>query len=622
MPRDVEKGREIWQTVCAGVRAMKVRTAILFALAALAVQPAAEAQQMRPANEPADSDKTIASLHQIANELDNAVKRYQAHLDREISAHDRGYRAKSGRRIPAADADLNGGQADVVQSAIRKLFAARMIAARRAGYEPVPLADADRIQVLIVEARSRIDSGNDIMRRLFVVSAKELNPRSYAEQKAKHDDLLKARNAAAEAAKKAFVALPVALPEADSPEQQRDRAWDAAIPIVRPDAATQQAAPHNVAPVLPIRFEEGKKVILVNEHFCRIALTDSGMEDHQGRRLFYQEEWVTRQGSVARTTGTGPAGIVVLLRWAVAVNTTTGQHTLLRRYEPREFQGDFDGLYELQGNDYISKVNLPAEPAPTESALPPTIPSTKGLLSAVESAQRSRAELQDALLKFRTQTRDALTGNDALLSARSKLALDDELPGDLRERLFAIRGHLGRTSAILDSENKVQGAVDRASSRVRELEALMAWVDGNSFEKQAPAQDSRALLEAQNRSDIEIHSIRSLTREALTALPPDLPMPEAQLPALKKDLIVRIRSLGGAPEAGVPADPGRITRYRQEIWTVEGSVPGARQVIRTIVLVDVDSKSGSQIPAARELKSYPIDACDSLEEIYDENAAQ
>jgi hypothetical protein len=554
-----------------------VRIAILFALAALAV----EAQQVRQA----DSDKTIASLRRITSDLDNAVKLYQAHLDREISAHDRGYRTRGGRRIPAADADLNGGQADVVQAANRKLFAARMMAAHRKGYEPAPLADIDHIQALIGEARSRIDAGNEIMKKLFVVSAKDLNPRTYAEQKAKHEELLKARNTAAEAAKKALVALPVALPEADSPEQQRDRAWDAPA-------------------ILPVRFEEGKKIILVNEHFCRIALTDSGLEDSQGRRLFYQEEWMTRQGSVARTTGTGPAGIVVLLRWAVAADTTTGQHTLLRRYEPREFQGDVEGLYKLQGSDYISEANLPVERA---------LPSTRGLVSAVESAERSRVELQQAVLDFRRLIRDALAGNDVLLSAPGKMALDDELPADLREKLFAIRGHLAGTAVILDSEDKVRRAIERAVSGVRELEALNAWVDGNSFEKAAKEQESRALLEAQNRSDIEIYAIRSLTREALAALPPDLPMPEAQLPALKKDVIVRIRRLGNSLG---------ISRYRQEVWRVEGTALGTREVTRTIVPIDVDAKSGSQIPAARELKSYPIDAGDSLEEIYDENAAQ
>jgi hypothetical protein len=587
-------------------------SAILFALAALALR----------ADPPDDSDKAIASLRRITNDLDDAVKRYQAHLDREISIHDRGYRTKGGRRIPGADADLNGGQADVVQTAIRKLFAARMIAARRPGYEPVPLADSDHIQALIAEARSRIDAGNDLVRRLFVVPAKELNPRTFAEQKARHDELQKARNAAADAAKKALVALPVALPEADSAEQQRDRAWDAMAAGVRPDVAIQDVAIHDAAiptaaPALPVRFEEGKKMILVNEHFCRIALTDSGMDDRQGRRLFYQEEWTTRQGSVARTTGTGPAGIVVLQRWAVAVNTTTGQHTLLRRYGAHEFQGDVDGLYELQGGDYISNAKMPASsvqtgPAQTGSAPP----STMDLTAAVELAELSRAELQKAVLEFGRQIRDALSGNDALLSSRDKLALDDELPKDLREKLFAIRGHLGGTTAILDSENRVRSAARTAASRVRELEALMAWVDGNSFEKGARAQDSRALQETLNRSDSAIHSIRSLEKQALAALPPDLPMPEAQLPALKKDMIVRIRWLGGS------AGASGVFRYRQEVWRLEVSVQGTRQVTRRIVLVDVDRKSGSQIPAARELKSYPIEAGDTLEEIYDENAAQ
>ena len=144
-----------------------------------------------------DADKTIANLRQVANSLNDAVKLFQTHLDREIALHDGGYRAKGGRRIPGADADFNGGQADVVHAAMRKLFAARMIAARRQGYAPIPLADVEHIQVLISEARSSIDAGNDVMRRLLVVSAADLIPRTYAEQKVRRDELLKARNAAA-----------------------------------------------------------------------------------------------------------------------------------------------------------------------------------------------------------------------------------------------------------------------------------------------------------------------------------------------------------------------------------------------------------------------------------------
>jgi hypothetical protein len=548
----------------------------LFLLSALGTQSAAQAR--------ADADKTIANLRQVADNLNDAVKLFQTHLDREIALHDGGYRAKGGRRIPGADADFNSGQADVVHAAMRKLFAARMIAARRQGYAPIPLADVEHIQVLISEARSSIEAGNDVMRQLLVVSAADLIPRVYAGQKVRRDELLKARIAAAEAAKKAFVALPVPLPEADSLEEQREKAWD--LMVARKDI-----------PVLPIRIEEGRRMVLVNEHFCKVTLTDSGIEDSRGRHLFYEEEWMTRQGSVARTTGTGPAGIIVWKRWAVAVNTTTGQHILLRRYEARELQGDFDDLYRLHEIDYIANAASPERPAS---------PSVKDLTLAVVSLERSREELRDAVVNFRGQTREALTRSDALL--------DDELPNDLRENLFGIRAQLAGVTATLDAENGVRRAVKSAAASVRALEALDAWVNGNALEREAPAQDSHALQELRSRSDVGIYLTRSLQREALAAMPPDLPMPEAVLPALNKDVIVRIRPLGGSADGAV--------RLRQEVWRIEASAQGVRQVKRTIVVVEINSKSGSQIPTGREVKYYQLDAGDTLEEIYDENAAQ
>lgn len=550
---------------------MRVRHLITFFLW-FALTARSEAQT------PGGVDKAIANLRQVADNLNDAVKTYQAHLDREIALHDSGYRAPGGRRIPGADADFNSGQAGVVQAAIRKLFAARVIAARRPGYSPTPLEDARHIQDLIADARNRIDTGSTVMRRLLVVSASQLNPRTYAEQKASHDDLMKARNAAVEAAKRALVALPIALPEADTPEDQREKAWDL-------------MAAKRDTPLLPIRFEEGKRIVLVNEHFCRVTLTDPGIEDRQGRHLFYEEEWMTRQGSIARTTGTGPAGIVVWKRWAVAVNTTTGQHTMLRRYETREFQGDFDDLYQLQ------EVNYVPNPAARETAPP----SMQELTSAVASCERSRDELRGAVLDFRRQIRDALTRNDS--------SLDDDLPPDLRDSLFAIRAHLAGTAALLKAENRVRLAVEEASGSVRALEAIDAWVNGNALEKEAPTRDSRVLLEVRSHSDAAIYLIRSLQREARAALPPDISTPEALLPALKKDFIVRIRRMG----------PGML---KQEVWRIEGSPQGFRQVRRSIVTVEIQSKSGSQVPLGREVKYYPLDPGDSLEEIYDENAAQ
>ena len=125
----------------------------------------------------------------------------------------------------------------------------------------------------------------------------------------------------------------------------------AAVP--KPVSASPDAA-DTVA--LPLQFEQGKRITLVNEHFCRVMLTDSGMEDQQGRHLFYQEQWVWRPGNMDTT---GWAGFVVLMRWAVAVNTATGQHSLLRRYESLKYEGNLAELYKLQKSEDDPKVEVP-----------------------------------------------------------------------------------------------------------------------------------------------------------------------------------------------------------------------------------------------------------------------
>jgi hypothetical protein len=580
----------------------------LFVSRATPFQAAPETRLANPANLADELDKAAARLRQVADDLTAAVKLFQTHLDREIAERDRGYKTESGRQIPGADSDLTLGlPSSMVEAAVRKLFAARMIAARRPDYEPVPLADADRIQTLIAEARSRIASGNGVMRRFLVTPAKNLNSRAVAKLKVKREAFLNARYAAAEAAKKAFVALPAALPEADSPEQQRDRAWD--LMVASLPAEPRGIGKANVTPeALPVSFEKGKRITLLNQLCCRVTLTDSGMEDGRGRHLFYQEEWVRRPGNQPRGALSGAANIAIFMRWAVAVNPSTGQHTLLRRYASRELRGDFDDLYRSQGTDYVPTAELPARSAPV---------STQELTAALDAVDLSRQELHDAVVAFRRQVRSALARNDSLLAGRNKLPLDDELSADLRESLFVIRSRLAGAPALLDAESGIRRTVERAAGRVRTLEALVAWVNGNAIERDTPAQDSRELLVALNRSDNAIYWTRSLEQEALAALPPDLSAAsEAQFPALTRNPIVRVRR----QEAS--AAPGGTVRCRQEVWGFATSVKGAREVKRTILLIDIEPKSENQIPAGREVKYYRIDAGEALEEIYDQNAAQ
>jgi hypothetical protein len=569
-----------------------------------------------PSGQANNADQAVANLRQIADELTDAVKRFQVHLDREIALHDRGYIAPGGGRIPGADIDLNG-PAEAVQAAVRKLNVARMLAARRPGYDPIPLSDCDHIQQLIAEARIRIEAANGVMRRLYVVSAADLSPAAQAAAKVSHNELLKARSAATEAAKKALMVLPLPMPEADSTQEQREKVWDVMLAgsparTPRPDktAGTPERKTALDKAIFPVHFEQGKRITLINEPFLRVALTDSGMEDPQGRRLFFEEEWAKRTGNLARTATSGSANVVVMMRWAVAVNTKTGQHTMLRRYWQREFQGDLDEIYQTEAHRSLVPVRAPVI-AVAQSAQP----SLGELGAALADVARARSEIEGAVQNFRQQTEEALARNDALLAAREEAAPDGELQPALRRNIFTIRAQLAEVTGTLDAEEEIRRAAERAAEKVQRLEALAAWVNGNALDLTSPAHDSRAWLDFQRRSDNEIEAARTAGSDALAMLPPDLSGTEEQFPALRKDLVVRIRRLPA------PAVSAAIFRCKQEVWHIV-AFGGASQVKRAIVFIDIDPKTGSQIPTGGETKYYRMEPGDTLEAVYDEYSSQ
>ena len=553
-------------------------SAVLFSLTAVPAR----------ATDPPPGYSLSVELRQIADDLTNTVRRFQADLDREISLHDRGYRAANGRRIPGADVEIGDGPADIAQECVRKLMAARMIGSRRPGYEPAPVADADRIQALIARARVGIGAASDIVKGFLTVSAQQLNSPPDAELKVKYRELMKARAAVTDAAKKALVALPIPLPEGDTAEELREKAWD--LLTSNPPSVTHKEN----ALLLPIRVPREKKLTLIYERFRRVALIDSGFEDRQGRRLFYEEEWVERLGDT------------IVRRWAVAVDPATGQHTMLRRYAFRELSDTLDEIYHGDDpGDAVSRAQL------TELSADP---SRQGLALALLVARRSREELGAAVAEFTRQRQEALARNDELLTARNKLPTDDGMSPALRVRLFAIRAHLTGTGAMLKAENEVRNAQAQAAAKIRTLEALAAWASGRNLAAESP--DSRGLLKAFDESDAEITSTRHLEREAIEAMPPDASATEAQFPALMKDTIIRMRGAGGY------AVPDGAVRLRQEVWRLAGTAKGGRQVDRTIVLIDVDPVTGRQIPVSREVRYYPLEPADNLESIYDEFAAQ
>ena len=530
-------------------------------------------QTNAPPTASSQAGKAIEGFRQITKELNDSVKIFYTHLDQEIARHDRGYRLQSRQQVPGADADLIGGPPDITWAAIRKFTSSRMLAVRRddkAAPEPVAAADLKRIEQLIIEARKRVDGSTATLRRLLVISVADFDPREDAAEKASHDQLLKARVAAEEAAKRAMLALPIDMqnveqPDATAPEDIAEKAWDR----LGRDLVAQSSA------TVPIHFERRKRVTLINEFSYRMAMTDSGIADDHGRHIFYQEEWVQRGQSVIR------------FRWRVAVEAATGQHILLKRYPPRELQGALDSLYEHRDRDYVWYLE------PPEGS---TEPSRDEVESALAAVARSRLAVRAAAQDFKTGIRDEIVKQD----------VDSGLPEGMRQRLFAIRAHMARVPAVLEAESAVRRTISRAEMAVRDLEPLAAWTNRIS------GADWAQLLD---RADREIDSTRDAESEASRTLPPDSTRAEDQFPAFDENSIVRIRN----SHSKNPGD--KTVRFLQEVWRMETGPIGTREVKRIVSLILVDPRTGAQTRAGAATKFYKASPEDLLEKIFDEHAA-
>src|SRR5580704_11295565 len=159
---------------------------------------------------------------------------------------------------------------------------------------------------------------------------------------------------------------------------------------------------YGIAALLLVHWKPHKRITLINELGYRMELTDSGIEDPPGRRLFYQEDWVQRGTAVIR------------MRWRVGVDTRTGQHTLIKRYPPRELRGRLEDLYKRWDADYLWYLEPPDES---------TEPSRQEVESALAQVTRSREQIRVAVQHYKNAIREALARAD-----RAHAAGDEAIP--------------------------------------------------------------------------------------------------------------------------------------------------------------------------------------------------
>jgi len=541
----------------------------------------------------ADADKAIAKLRVISKELIEAINRLDKHLDDAAAAYDRGYRTGDGKQVQAADVDFGVIPTAIGMATTRKFVMARMLAAQDPGHKPIPVDDVERIEDLIAQAGEILDSSDAILSRLLVVSVKDLDSRKQREWEAKHDQLLKDRAATEDTTKKALLALPIDLPEVVSAKPDKDQAWNFGMmgnsfpdwgAEARHDAPRETPLPS--ARNLPLRWEPLKRITLIHELDHRMALTDSGAEDRQGRHIFYQEEWMQR--------GT----LVLRMRWRVGVDLKTGQHVLIKRYRTRQLRGEMDDLYNASHDQlwYLEPLEESEEPSRQETE------------SALEHVAHSREQIRDAVSNFKDTIRAA--------RIQSESALDVGLPDELRETLFAIRGHMARAAPVLELEERVWDALREGAASIRKLEPLGAWAN-----QATPEQDASAALSAaewqrlQERFEDEIDLTRTVTEEARAALPPRTPEATANFGALQKDLVVHIYRPLHAKDAIGPI------RFLQEIWRLD-TRGLTRQVRRISALIAIDSKTGKQTLVDSATTIYKANPGETVEAIYEQYGGQ
>jgi hypothetical protein len=389
------------------------------------------------------------------------------------------------------------------------------------------------------------------------------------------------------AATRALAELPIPLPENNA---LIENVWEGAFagrgvfscPSGNDSRPSQEASLEAVQPALPLHWELCRLTTLINEPGYRMALADLGMKDPKGRYTFYQEEWVQR-GSV-----------VLRMSRLVGVDTSNGEHLLIKNYPARELPGRLEDVYNLAGLNE------------TRYAKPPDIqPSLNEVESVLAGVTRLNEELPAARQRYMSTLETGLARSDQRLGDKGEGRLDAGLPEAMRAQLYAIRGHMLHASFVLEAENNLRDEMRTVEKQVDRLKRLAAWA--NRSTPGEPAADEWDRLQA--RADDTIYVSRKAIASTLAALPPDLFDHNSRFPELFKNSIVHM--------VGVRASTATGRAIWQEVWDLDSGASVRRRARQEIDIIVIGPKSGDQMRLYHQTKYYPVDRNETLVDAYE-----
>jgi len=497
----------------------------------------------------ADTRREVELAVSRAEELARDVKKLRDAYWKQVNdlqrIYDRGHRNSDGAWIRAADPDVTPGESALGVS--RALFAARMAAVVHQ-YDPDALRTLNELQDLR-------EQGNDILANVRHVRTL-MNPAAWADPDPFTPKEFKEYSTrlrlAAEAAEKAIEIAGDVVP-APLPPGER-----VVVHALRAGSSSDSLVPRRIED--PAQYAE-----------ALVALTQIRSPKAAGNAVFLEEGFVERH----------PKGRPVEVLWTrrrVVVNLATGYHELGREYKTRRFFGS--GLNQVYNHLAAADDLWRLEP-PTGSVEP----SFKQIQNAILRVQEERWAVVGGAWQLSVGIRQALAENDHQRETDRIARLDEELPAEWRELLFAIRGSAGETD-VLTIASRLKAVLGGADRAIEELRVMASFGNRGPLANQPPGLSAAAWEGLQEQAKEEIERAREAEREARSRLPQPLKTDWTTLGSPQSEIVVRIRCL--------PPIDGH-TQILQEVWRpASPAIKGTARIRRTVSLIEIDSDTGEQ----------------------------